>query len=169
MFVQNIPEGFTWTDLKDMFRESLPSPCGTSVAFASVSTGKNCGIVQFDEASCVPAAIDLGKSGGYTYNGSPVAVYVREDVQDRSRRRGGEGDDKNRVYGRERNSGGVRDRAAGVRYECATEGVEDILKEEEIDIVEEMVRARIQARGRRNFEAGDEIREELHTYYILYD
>jgi hypothetical protein len=39
--------------------------------------------------------------------------------------------------------------------------VEEILKEEEIDIVEEMVRARIQARGRRNFEAGDEIREEL--------
>jgi RNA recognition motif-containing protein len=77
IFVRNLPENYTWTDLKKLFGALSPE-------FADVKTGpdgfsRGWGIVRFSDASAAAAAIE--QFNGYTIPGSLVGLEVRLDAK----------------------------------------------------------------------------------------
>jgi len=77
VFVSGIPKSVDWKDLKDHFRL-----CG-EVAYASVSEGKDHGIVQYETVESAQAAVREMRD--HPLHGA--TLHVREDIQDRDRRR----------------------------------------------------------------------------------
>lgn len=147
VFVKGIPEGASWQDLKDHF-----AVAGT-VVFASVSidpvTGesKGVGLVQFETNEMATNAIRIMRN--HPLNGS--SLYVREDVQE-SR---GDKEFKNptpRVR---------RDSPLPSRWECADDENSSVLTAEEKEEVASLIKARDAARRRKDYNASDQMREQL--------
>jgi len=165
VFVQNLPTSYTWVELKDLFRGLAGGSLG--VAFASVSknrdTGlsKGVGIVQFETRAAAVKVCKMGMDGDVVAldeTGKEFRLYVREDAQER---RGGLGPgmgtprpDRNRAIGGEK---------VLVKYTCGT--ADHDMSDDEVDAVESLVSARLDARFRRNYEAADQIREQLLEQY----
>jgi RNA recognition motif-containing protein len=143
VFVQGIPPGTAWQDLKDHFK------IAGDVVFASVSvdmqTGesKGHGIVQFETTEMAQNAIDIMRD--HTLNGSPL--YVREDVQENV------------------SNAQLRSLPKGptppTKWKCANEDNAAYMLEEELSNITTLIKARDDARRRRKFEVSDRIREEL--------
>ena len=77
IFVRNLPENYTWTDLKELFGALSPE-------FADVKTGpdgfsRGWGIVRFSDASAAVAAIE--QFNGYTIPGSLDGLEVCLDAK----------------------------------------------------------------------------------------
>jgi hypothetical protein len=150
LFVQGVPPGTSWQDLKDHFRVA------GDVVFASVSvdmeTGesKGHGIVQYQDSEMAQHAIKIMRE--HPLNGSPL--FVREDVQE--------------------NRGGAELRPKGptppTKWKCANEDNAEYLAPDEISAIRQLIKARDDARRRRKYEASDRIREELkHNHGVFVD
>lgn len=149
VFVQGLPSDCSWQTLKDHFRVA------GQVVFASVSadpvTGrsKGHGIVQFetvDEAVHAIAIMRNHPMDGY-------ALYVREDVQENVNEK------------QLQSATGSRGPTPPTKWKCAN--VEDAthLDADTVKAIQQLLKARDQARRRRNYEASDNMREELRNEY----
>ena len=153
VFVKGIPTESSWQDLKDHF-----AVAGT-VVFASVSvdamTGesKGVGIVQFETSDMAVNAIRIMRD--HPLNGS--VLYVREDVQER--RAGG-----NQQFQNPPSYGNRRD-TPPARWECADDDNSSILSPDEKESVVELIKARDAARRRKNYDASDQMRQELKSKF----
>jgi hypothetical protein len=147
VFVQGIPDSASWQDLKDHFKVA------GDVVFASVSidpsTGmsKGCGVVQYETTEMANAAIKIMRD--HPMNGS--TLYVREDYQEN---KGG------RELG-ERKRGST----PPSKWRCADETNLSLISEDDATIVRNLIKARDQARTRRNYDVSDNIREDLKLKY----
>lgn len=151
VFVQNIPEGVSWQDLKDHFRMA------GDVVFASISidreTGqsKGHGVVQYETTAMAQEAI-------LTMRNHPLQgnqLYVREDVQETT------------------NQGGKttkRPPTPPSKWKCANDpddlmvvfGGQDVMhNHEEYKQIRSRIKARDDARRRRNYDTADLLREKL--------
>ncbi len=152
VFVQGIPDSASWQDLKDHFKVA------GDVVFASVSidpsTGmsKGCGVVQYENTDMANKAIKIMRD--YPMNGA--TLFVREDYQEE---RGG----GNRQLG-ERKRGPTPPSI----WRCADETNLALLSDEDTLIVRNLIKARDQARRRKNFDVSDNIREDLKIKYSVH-
>ena len=146
VFVQNIPDQISWQDLKDHFRVA------GEVVFASVSVDPNTGqpkghgVVQFETTDMAENAIRIMRD--YPLGG--VQLFVREDVQEKS------GPMSGRVT-----PGSTRGPTAPTRWKCADEDGLDYLSEQEYREIRSTIKARDDARRRRNYDAADDMRDQL--------
>lgn len=143
VFVQGVPPGTSWQDLKDHFRVA------GDVVFASVSvdmeTGesKGHGIVQFETSEMAERAITIMRD--HPLNGSPL--FVREDKQE--------------------NKSGAELRSVPkgptppTKWKCANEDNAEYLSSDEISAIRTLIKARDDARRRRKYDVSDRIRDEL--------
>ena len=147
VFVQGLVPETSWQTLKDHFR------IAGEVVFASVSvdarTGesKGCGVVQFETTEMAQNAIAIMRD--HPLDGA--TLYVREDVQ--------ETDGNKRL--RDPMPRGDKQSTIPMSWTCADENASDMLDEEEKTAIYSLIRARDDARKRRNFDASDDMREEL--------
>jgi RNA recognition motif. (a.k.a. RRM, RBD, or RNP domain) len=154
VFVQGLPPDATWQDLKDHFREVVGK---NSVVFASVSSdretgeSKCCGVVQFETTEMAATAIAIASN--HLLNGNQLRV--REDMQDdRSDRQ---------LSSREPVKKGP---TPPTKWVCADETNSfSLLSEDDIKAVRSMIKARDDARRRRQYEASDNLRNELKFGY----
>jgi RNA recognition motif. (a.k.a. RRM, RBD, or RNP domain) len=146
VFVQGIPEGVSWQDLKDHFR------IAGNVVFASVSVDVNTGItkghgiVQFETTDMAQNAIDV--MSNHPLNGS--VLYVREDVQE-----------NNNPDARLRDSDKPKGPTPPTKWKCANEDNAVFMSDEEIAAIRNLIKARDDARRRRKYDVSDRIRDEL--------
>ncbi|GMI15920.1 hypothetical protein TrVE_jg8853 [Triparma verrucosa] len=166
VFVQNLPPTYKWADLKDLFKHNLPADLRTTVAFASVSmtddgTSKGCGIVQMETIEGVEEVIRLAKDGHFNVmeGGETYEIFVRMDIKERNIRSETKSD-PNRAIG-ESTRGGRKG-----YYSCANLDLES-RSTEMVSEVSELVESRAAARGRRNFEASDNMRRKLLDDYSV--
>ena len=151
VFVQNLPPHANWQSLKDHFRMA-----GT-VVFASVSadvvTGqsKGHGVVQYETTEMAQHAIRIMRN--FPLDG--YQLYVREDVQEKT------GLD----LGHKMPS---RGRTQRTEWTCANEENAAVLSEHELETIRTLVKARDDARRRRQFDAADKMREELRFEYNVH-
>jgi len=150
VFVQGIPDSASWQDLKDHFK------IAGDVVFASVSidatTGrsKGCGVVQYENTEMANEAIKTMRD--HPMNGA--ALYVREDHQEeRVDRQLGE---------RKRGS------TPSSTWRCADETNLALLSDEDTLTVKSLIKARDQARKRKNFDVSDNIREDLKRKFSVH-
>ena len=143
VFVQGIPPTASWQDLKDHFRVA------GNVVYSSISqdprTGesKGHGFVQFETTEMALTAIAIMRDhpmDGHT-------LFVREDLKD---------EQEGASLGPRRRRGGDSQ-----LWECANEINAEYLSETDRTEVESLIRARDDARKRRNYKVSDSIREEL--------
>jgi RNA recognition motif. (a.k.a. RRM, RBD, or RNP domain) len=167
VFVQGLPETCRWQALKDHFRVA------GNVVFASVSAGidtntgkpKGHGIVQFETTAEARNAIRIMRDNpldGHT-------LYVREDIQD---------EDKSKQLRSPSSSDDDESSDAHIvpkgptpptKWKCADpESASEHLDEGTIRTVLQILKARSQARRRRNYEACDAMREELRNQYNVH-
>eukprot|EP00977_Amphora_coffeiformis_P015253 scaffold4472_cov180-Amphora_coffeaeformis.AAC.5 len=150
VFVQGLPPDASWQDVKDHFKEA-----GT-VVFASVSidprTGesKGHGIVQYETTEMAHTAIAIMRN--YPMNG--YKLYVREDVQEAK-----EGAELKSRTPRESRS------SVPTKWKCADEENASYLSETDQTTVLSMVKARDDARRRRQFDVSDALRDELKMQF----
>lgn len=143
VFVQGIPPGASWQDLKDHFKRA------GDVVFASVSidvqTGqsKGHGIVQFETTEMANNAIQIMRN--YPLNGSPL--FVRMDVQE------GNSNAKLRSV--------PKGPTPPTKWKCANEENVAYMSEEEISNIRTLIKQRDEARRSRKYEISDRIRDEL--------
>eukprot|EP00667_Euglena_gracilis_P017752 EG_transcript_18754 len=167
VFVQNVPEEATWDVLKHHF-----AVAGT-VAYASISTDENGrpkgqAIVQYETAEEAANAIKVMRN--YPLLGA--TLFVREDLQERSRR--------GATTGREWTPGG-RDPATGRRVprqqgplewmratdDAAADGSsEDIIRAADIAA---RLRVRENMRSEKRYEEADTVRQELRDAGVTLD
>ena len=147
VFVDGIPPGISWQDLKDHFKEA------GNVVFASVSidsnTGKSKGhgIVQYETTTMAQNAIHIMRD--FPLNGSPL--FVREDVQQ-----------NNNPNARLRsNSQPARGSTPPAKWRCANEDNAEHMLEDELIAIETMIKRRDDARKRRNYDLSDKLRDDL--------
>jgi len=145
VFVDGIPPGVSWQDLKDHFREA------GNVVFASISvdasTGesKGHGIVQFETTTMAQNAIHIMRD--FPLNGS--ALFVREDVQ--------QSENPNlRLRPSSRPN-----RAPPPKWKCANEDNAEHMSEEELVVIKSLISQRDDARKRRNYDVSDKLRDDL--------
>lgn len=143
VFVQGVPPGVSWQDLKDHFRVA------GEVVFASVSvdmeTGqsKGHGIVQFETSEMAERAISIMRD--HPLNGSPL--FVREDYQE--------------------NKSGAELRSIPkgptppTKWKCANEDNAEYMSPDEVSAIRALIKARDDARRRRKYDVSDRIRDEL--------
>eukprot|EP00980_Cylindrotheca_fusiformis_P002897 scaffold675_cov103-Cylindrotheca_fusiformis.AAC.8 len=141
VFVQGVPPGTSWQDLKDHFRVA------GEVVFASVSvdmeTGesKGHGIVQFQDSDMAERAIQIMRD--HPLNGSPL--FVREDVQE--------------------NKGGASLKPKGptppTKWKCANEDNAEYMDEAELSSIRTLIKLRDDARRRKKYDVSDSIRDQL--------
>ena len=177
VFVQGLPESCKWQDLKDHFR------IAGKVVFASVSAGmdpntnrlKGHGIVQFETTAEARTAIRIMRD--HPFNGS--TLYVREDIQDENSNKqlrtgssnnhsdnDGNDDDDNDESD---SSGQRKGPTPPSKWKCADpEMAAQHLDPETVQTVFQILKARNQARRRRNYEACDAMREELKNQYNVH-
>ena len=174
VFVQGLPETCKWQDLKDHFRVA------GKVVFASVSAAldpntnrpKGHGIVQFETTAEARTAIRIMRD--HPLNGS--TLYVREDIQDensnkqlrtKSQYDNEDDDDDNN------DDSGTSDKPRGPtppsKWKCADPDMAaQHLDPETVQTVFQILKARNQARRRRNYEACDAMRDELKNQYNVH-
>jgi RNA recognition motif. (a.k.a. RRM, RBD, or RNP domain) len=161
VFVQNIPENCSWQTLKDHFRVA------GNVVFASVSAGvdsatgkpKGHGIVQFETTAETQNAIKIMRD--HPLEG--IALFVREDIQEDNRGK------QLRPLSDDESSSVPKGPTPPSKWKCADpEMAAQHLDEEQIRIVQQILKARNQARRRRNYEACDAMREELKEQYSVH-
>jgi hypothetical protein len=144
VFVQGLPPDASWQDVKDHFKEA------GSVVFASVSidprTGESkCqGIVQYETSEMAQKAKKIMRD--YPLNG--YNLYVREDVQE-----GREG--------AELQPGVPRGPTPPSKWKCADTESADYLSEVDRRSVLSLIKARDDARRRRQYDASDAMRDDL--------
>lgn len=148
VFVQGVPPGTSWQDLKDHFRVA------GDVVFASVSvdmeTGesKGHGIVQFQDSDMANRAIQIMRE--HPLNGSPL--FVREDVQE--------------------NKDGASLKPKGptppTKWRCANEDNAEYMDDAEVSAIRTLIKARDDARRRRKYEVSDRIRDELKAKHGVF-
>ncbi len=149
VFVQGIPNYASWQDLKDHFKVA------GEVVFASVSidpeTGrsKGCGIVQFESTAMSQNAIKMMRD--HPMDGHKL--FVREDYQES---RG----EKQHLNDRQ-----SRGPSPPTTWKCADEENLQLLSGDGPFIVKNLIKARDQARKRKNYDTSDNIREDLKTKY----
>ena len=159
VFVQGIPSDASWQDLKDHFRVA------GNVVFASVSrdprTGesKGHGVVQYENTEMAQTAIAIMRN--HPLNGS--SLFVREDVQEER-----EGATlRNRNYNNSNNNNRRQDSTR--MWSCADEeNSMSLLSDSDQTEVLSLIRARDDARRRRNYEVSDNIRDELKFKFGVY-
>jgi len=147
VFVQHIPPGVSWQDLKDHFREA------GNVVFASISVDANTGeskghgIVQFETTTMAQNAIQIMRD--FPLNGS--VLYVREDVQ--------QNDNPN---ARLRSSSDPnRGPAPSSEWKCANEDNAEYMSEEELAAIKSLIKERDNARKGRKYAISDRLRDDL--------
>lgn len=151
VFVQGLPDWVNWQELKDHFKVA------GDVVFASVSidtnTGqsKGCGVVQFESTDMAQNAIKVMRD--HPFNDGSV-LYVREDHQE---------EDKSRSLSNRRGS-----TPPASQWRCADEDNLRLLSSEELSMVQNLIKARDQARKRRNYETSDNIREDLKEKFSVH-
>ena len=176
VFVQGLPEACKWQDLKDHFRVA------GKVVFASVSSGldpntnrpKGHGIVQFETTAEARTAIRIMRD--HPLNGN--TLYVRGDIQEddgsstlRTKSWNGDryDDDTDEDDDESNTSGRPKGPTPPSKWKCAdTEMAAQHLDPESIQKVFQILKARNQARRRRNYEACDAMREELKDQYNVH-
>jgi len=151
VFVQGIPLSASWQDLKDHFKVA------GSVVFASVSTdpmtgmSKGHGIVQFESTDMAKNAIKIMRD--HPLDGA--ALYVREDVQE----------GKNGASLKSVSPGGGDGPTPPSTWKCADEAQLEYLAEHEYKGIRSLIKARDSARRRKNFDASDDMRDQLKKSY----
>ena len=156
VFVQGIPEDASWQDLKDHFR------IAGEVVFASVSrdaiTGesKGHGVVQFETTDMAQTAIAIMRD--HPLNGQ--VLFVREDAK---QERLGATLSYNSNYNNHNNN--RRAQMNNRFWSCADEENSNYLSDSDLTEVLSLIRARDDARRRRNYDVSDNIREELKLKY----
>lgn len=165
VFVQGIPTHASWQDLKDHFKVA------GDVVFASVSidpsTGvsKGCGVVQYESTEMAENAMKVMRDHPMDGN----SLFVREDVQENKNgrelgdRRGGSGGGGGTDYG----YGNGRS-TPPTKWRCADDANLSLLSEDDQLTVRNLIKARDQARRRKNYETSDHIREDLKTKYSVH-
>jgi hypothetical protein len=151
VFVQGIPPGTSWQELKDHFK------IAGEVVFASVSvdpqTGmsKGHGIVQYESTEMAEYAIQVMRS--HPLNGGPL--YVREDVQENSNP-----------------DAQLRDAPRGptppTKWTCANEDNIKYMSEDELKGIRTLIKARDDARRRRKYDVSDTLRDELKANHGVF-
>ena len=151
VFVQGLPPDASWQDVKDHFREA------GAVVFASVSvdprTGESRGhgIVQYETTEMAQTAIAIMRD--YPMNG--YKLFVREDVQE-----GKAGAElKSRAPPREARN------TPPAQWTCADKENAEYLDETDRMTVLNLIRARDDARRRRQYDASDAMRTELKVKF----
>lgn len=154
VFVQGLPPHCTWQTLKDHFK------IAGNVVFASVSTdqatgqSKGHGIVQYETTDEANNAIRMMRSFPLEAN----VLYVREDVQDTVAEQPWSSQ-----------SAKAKGPTPPSKWKCAN-AEDSILEESTVKIIQQLLKARDQARRRRNYEASDSMREELRqTHNVQLD
>ena len=153
-FVQGIPEGTSWQDLKDHFRVA------GQVVFASVSvdprTGqsKGHGIVQFETTEMAQNAIEIMRD--HPLFGTHK-LFVREDVQENQN-------------GAQLTSRSTQNRGPTPpsKWQCANEDNAEYLSEEDTTSIKTLIKARDDARRRKKYNVSDKIRDELKEKYGVF-
>lgn len=155
VFVQNIPKHVSWQTLKDHFRTA------GNVVFASVSIdqqtnqSKGQGIVQFATTEEAQNAIQIMRNYPMEeLNGSSVNLYVRADHQEK----------RNSNPSIQSRSQQYQQRSV---WKCANDSQDD-LSTEEYSAVLSIIKARDSSRKRKNYEASDNMREQLKTQYNIH-
>ena len=150
VFVQGIPPHIDWPELKDHFKQV------GEVVFASVSidkmTGepKGHGVVQFETTDMAQTAI--AEMRNFPLDGSQL--YVRPDVQER-------GDKALQSV----SPGGNRGPTQPSKWKCADEDMLEDISEEDYREIRSLIKARDDARRKRNYDVSDDLREELKFEY----
>ncbi len=154
VFVQGIPEGVSWQDLKDHFREA------GNVVFASISvdasTGqsKGHGIVQFETTAMAQNAIEIMRD--FPLNGN--VLFVREDVQ--------QNDNPN---ARLRSSSPPNRRSAPpTKWKCANEDNAEYISEDDLVAINTLIKERDDARKRRQYDVSDRLRDDLKMNFGVF-
>lgn len=148
VFVQGIPQGTSWQDLKDHFKVA------GEVVFASVSvdmeTGESRGhgIVQFEDGEMAQNAIEIMRD--HPLNGSNL--FVREDVQEN------------------KNEASLKPKGPTppTKWKCANEENAEYLDETELLAIRTLIKARDDARRRKKYDVSDRIRDELKEQHGVF-
>lgn len=154
VFVQGIPSGVSWQDLKDHFREA------GNVVFASISIDTNTGeskghgIVQFETTAMAQNAIEIMRD--FPLNGS--TLFVREDVQ--------QNDNPNARL--RSNSQPNRGSAPPTKWKCANEDNAQYMSEEELVAIKTLIKERDDARKRRKYDISDRLRDDLKMIHGVF-
>jgi len=147
VFVQGIPKGVSWQDLKDHFREA------GNVVFASISvdatTGesKGHGIVQYETTEMAKKAILIMRD--FPLNGS--SLFVREDVQQSN-------DPDARLQTNSRPDRGAN---PPTKWKCANEDNAEYMSGDELETIKILIKDRDDARKKRNYDLSDRLRDDL--------
>ena len=147
VFVQGIPPGVSWQDLKDHFREA------GNVVFASISvdpsTGqsKGHGIVQFETTAMAQNAIEIMRD--FPLNGSEL--FVREDKQEAK-------DPNARLRS---SSAPSRGSSPPTKWKCANEDNAEYMSQEDLAAINSLIKERDDARKRRQYDVSDRLRDDL--------
>lgn len=153
VFVQGLPDWVNWQELKDHFKVA------GDVVFASVSidtsTGKSkgCGVVQFESTTMAKKAISVMRDHPL-HDGS--VLYVREDHQE---------ENNSKSLGASNRRGST---PPDSQWRCADEENMRALSSDDLLLVKNLIRARDQARKRRNYETSDNIREDLKSKFAVH-
>ncbi len=159
VFVSGIPREITWENLKDHFR------CAGEVVYASVSvdqsTGlsKGVGIVQYETPEEASNAIRIIRD--YPLMGE--TLFVREDMQDRSKRRA-----DGRFVSRAQSSNDVR-AGSGLRWTQCEDDLDESVTPEAAALVCKLLEEREAFRRRADFERSDHIRDTLQRKGVKMD
>lgn len=148
VFVTGIPSYASWQDLKDHFKVA------GDVVFASVSidangVSKGCGVVQFETTDMASNAIRIMRD--HPMDGS--VLYVREDYQENK-------------DGKE--LGVKRGATPPSKWRCGDDTTLSLLSDDDQDQVRALIKARDQARRRRNYDTSDIIREDLKRKFQVH-
>lgn len=150
VFVQGLPLDVAWQELKDHFR------LAGEVVFASVSadpvTGasKGHGVVQYETTDMAKNAIAIMRD--HPLNGH--TLFVREDVQ--VNHSGAQ------LQSQEPKKKGP---TPPTMWKCANDENAAILSEDQIKNIRALIKARDDARFRKQYEASDNMRQELKDVY----
>mmetsp|Transcript_41393 Transcript_41393/g.46220 ORF Transcript_41393/g.46220 Transcript_41393/m.46220 type:complete len:547 (+) Transcript_41393:203-1843(+) len=156
VFVQNIPQGVSWQDLKDHFKQA------GNVVFASVSVDVNTGeskghgIVQYETIKMAQNSIQIMRN--YPLNG--ISLYVREDVQE-----------NNNPNARLRTSSFSQPNKSltpPTIWKCGNEDNTEYISEDELTTIKNLIKARDDARKRRKYDVSDRLRDELKTMHGVF-
>jgi RNA recognition motif-containing protein len=161
VFVQGLPPTASWQDLKDHFR------IAGDVVFASVSTdrttgeSKCCGIVQYETTAMAKNAMEIMRNHPMD---NDYTLYVREDVQEAR-----EGMQLINAPTPFIKRGQYGQTTPPTKWKCANEADSaEALSQEQLQAVRSLVKARDDARRRRQYDVSDNIREELKSLYQVY-
>jgi len=156
VFVQNIPQGVSWQDLKDHFKQA------GNVVFASVSVDVNTGeskghgIVQYETTKMAQNSIQIMRN--YPLNG--ISLYVREDVQE-----------NNNPNARLRTSSFSQPNKSltpPTIWKCGNEDNAEYISEDDLTTIKNLIKARDDARKRRKYDVSDRLRDELKTMHGVF-